>query len=532
MRMDKNLTGSFCDFCNNGPAAVYCKADCARLCLSCDRHVHAANALSQRHSRTLLCNRCTLHPAVVRFPDENMSLCQNCDWDTYCCSSGTLQSAKRNSIECFTGCPSAAEFAQLWGYELDEAPSHLDLVGDCHLDDVSCVIKADPRWKQSALTDESIECMTRGFSQSELAKVGSAPLPTIPAIQQQVVQLHRPQPGQKEVPLKPHHEKEQCHSHTKVQSQFKSTLPSPDKQPSESGFEMHLQQQNLLQMEPEKQHFYGTIMSTDSEHLTSEDVYCNVQGDYWDINGSETQLWSSQLEEDDTFTTRDLYEKIHSNEYGLTFEKYDDIFSAAQVTSMTRAEDVGARSSSFVSKTFGEELKNAVEPQISKSTNAASTTELEDCAVVQSLCCHIEPVGPGPGPPGTLTFSTSTISQGAIAPTDSKVMPYSVRPTFSHSLSGISGESTADYYDCGASTSYLNQVTNRITEMIDCETFAQARDSAMLRYREKKKIRQFGKKIRYVSRKARADIRKRVKGRFVKAGQPYDYDPLTTTESY
>lgn len=36
----------------------------------------------------------------------------------------------------------------------------------------------------------------------------------------------------------------------------------------------------------------------------------------------------------------------------------------------------------------------------------------------------------------------------------------------------------------------------------------------------------FGKQIRYASRKARADTRKRVKGRFVKSGEEYDYDPL------
>lgn len=40
----------------------------------------------------------------------------------------------------------------------------------------------------------------------------------------------------------------------------------------------------------------------------------------------------------------------------------------------------------------------------------------------------------------------------------------------------------------------------------------------------------FGKKIRYASRKARADTRKRVKGRFVKAGEAYDYDPLVVRD--
>lgn len=35
----------------------------------------------------------------------------------------------------------------------------------------------------------------------------------------------------------------------------------------------------------------------------------------------------------------------------------------------------------------------------------------------------------------------------------------------------------------------------------------------------------FGKQIRYASRKARVDTRKRVNGRFVKVGEAYDYDP-------
>ena len=41
----------------------------------------------------------------------------------------------------------------------------------------------------------------------------------------------------------------------------------------------------------------------------------------------------------------------------------------------------------------------------------------------------------------------------------------------------------------------------------------------------------FDKSIRYASRKARADVRRRVKGRFVKAGDAYDYDPLSQTRS-
>ena len=47
-----------------------------------------------------------------------------------------------------------------------------------------------------------------------------------------------------------------------------------------------------------------------------------------------------------------------------------------------------------------------------------------------------------------------------------------------------------------------------------------------------KLVDRFDKKIRYASRKARADVRKRVKGRFIKAGEAYDYDPLSQTRSY
>ncbi|MCL7024474.1 hypothetical protein MKW94_010773 [Papaver nudicaule] len=57
----------------------------------------------------------------------------------------------------------------------------------------------------------------------------------------------------------------------------------------------------------------------------------------------------------------------------------------------------------------------------------------------------------------------------------------------------------------------------RATTKADMELLAQNRGNAMLRYKEKKKTRRYEKHIRYESRKARADTRKRVKGRFVKS---------------
>lgn len=55
-----------------------------------------------------------------------------------------------------------------------------------------------------------------------------------------------------------------------------------------------------------------------------------------------------------------------------------------------------------------------------------------------------------------------------------------------------------------------------VVSKVDAQQLAQNRCNAMLRYKEKKKTRRYEKCIRYESRKARADTRKRVKGRFVK----------------
>lgn len=108
-----------CDFCGEGRATVYCRADSARLCLPCDRQVHNANALAQRHLRTLLCHACNIRPAAVRCPSCHTSLCQSCDCETH---NSTLAAAqhKRHNFDCFTGCPSATELATLWACDFNE----------------------------------------------------------------------------------------------------------------------------------------------------------------------------------------------------------------------------------------------------------------------------------------------------------------------------------------------------------------------------------------------------------------------------
>lgn len=103
-----------CGFCMELSPIVYCKADAAYLCLSCDAKVHSANALSFRHPRTLLCESCRCGPAIVRCCDHRMFMCQSCD-DTI----HHLQQHKKMVITCYVGCPSAEDLASLWGFDFN-----------------------------------------------------------------------------------------------------------------------------------------------------------------------------------------------------------------------------------------------------------------------------------------------------------------------------------------------------------------------------------------------------------------------------
>ncbi|PIN23704.1 hypothetical protein CDL12_03568 [Handroanthus impetiginosus] len=108
-----------CEFCMALSPVVYCKADAAHLCLSCDARVHSANALSYRHPRTLVCESCRYQPAHVRCFDHGMFMCQTCDTSHHV----SFQHQKR-VISCYTGCPSAKDLAALWGFDLNKFQSN------------------------------------------------------------------------------------------------------------------------------------------------------------------------------------------------------------------------------------------------------------------------------------------------------------------------------------------------------------------------------------------------------------------------
>ncbi|KAF8080598.1 hypothetical protein N665_0933s0009 [Sinapis alba] len=104
-----------CEVCKAYRAVVYCIADAASLCLPCDVKVHSANALSGRHLRTLLCGFCKNQPCVVRCLDHKMFLCNGCNEKIH----GVVSSKHvRHDVRCYTGCPSAKDFAVMWGFRV------------------------------------------------------------------------------------------------------------------------------------------------------------------------------------------------------------------------------------------------------------------------------------------------------------------------------------------------------------------------------------------------------------------------------
>ncbi|XP_015881102.2 putative zinc finger protein CONSTANS-LIKE 11 [Ziziphus jujuba] len=414
-----------CEFCGVVRAVVYCKSDSARLCLHCDGWVHSANTLSRRHTRSLLCDKCNAEPAIIRCMDDKISLCQSCDWNANGCMSMGHQ---RQTLNCYTGCPSLADFSRIWSSVL-EAPS---LSG------------FDSGWGSLGSLPTDGHCDTSNVEPRN-DDVGALGMVTS--------KLHEPEPCMK----------------------F-DTWPGPSS------------------VTPPNQNYM---------------LYCRDQAPFFaeESNHPPKDLGIHDGE--------DLCEAFNMDDVPLNFENDDEILSNSQGLPRCQFEDGGMdcllmEKNLSVTESNGP-IENAIE---------ASSSVKKECVTFQSSCV---------GGSSSLMHAMNGGSNCLLVnPTGSRNINLGfpagqVHSTMSLSLSNITGESSAaDYQDCGLSPSFLTGESWESTLEGSCP---QARDKAKMRYNEKKKTRTFGKQIRYASRKARADTRKRVKGRFVKAGEAYDYDP-------
>lgn len=87
--MGGGLMGSakLCDSCKSEAATVFCRADTAYLCISCDSKVHAANKLASRHARVWVCEVCEHAPASITCKADAAHLCATCDRDIHTANS-------------------------------------------------------------------------------------------------------------------------------------------------------------------------------------------------------------------------------------------------------------------------------------------------------------------------------------------------------------------------------------------------------------------------------------------------------------
>ncbi|KAG6431874.1 hypothetical protein SASPL_103444 [Salvia splendens] len=116
-------TERLCDFCNESKALLYCRADSAKLCFSCDLEVHSTNPLFQKHNRSLLCDSCSSSPSSIFCSTESAVLCQNCDWEIH---NSFASIHDRRPLEGFSGCPSVTDLLRFLGLQ-DFGKNKLDL---------------------------------------------------------------------------------------------------------------------------------------------------------------------------------------------------------------------------------------------------------------------------------------------------------------------------------------------------------------------------------------------------------------------
>eukprot|EP00249_Psilotum_nudum_P014866 c25039_g1_i1 orf=517-2430(-) len=633
-----------CEFCGDARPTVYCRADLARLCLSCDRYIHAANALSRRHLRTLLCDCCHLRPATVRCHSDGLSLCQNCDWTTHATTSISSQH-KRRAIECFTDCPSAGDLARIWECDFNDSqnvPPSAVVLDSCVVSGSSGVSPAvsgtrhvenvSNRWTGSVISDDPLDCvvacsmdntiLTQNMeswmlnpnsslrpaknSAEPCGEIGFYRSQTVPGRSQlykdalsteslimemqvqneQQVGIQKQEICQQLIQLQqmqPHASEQQQHLQTQSFVQSQLQIPSPSMITSapklpENTFVQHQQQykrkhgqEQQRDSQNQQEDLIEQLLLEDPQQLKAEtNADCLRHSDsFWHCHaGSSTnQPWHPCLGEMGVCKDGNQCDRFNLHDVDFSFDNYEEIFAGSQIQSSVFEDIVSACSTMRQDTPFTEssaQMENIPQATLLGS-QTRSMTGLANCLSSETQ----DPQSSGPGSlqsseksvlgspfekeTGSNKGASQSSAPGSLQNSEKSVLgaafeketglnrdggfstSFSSLPVQSHhslTIPKLNGDNVVDNHECGASSVFYKEKPPWASTSTDNQALAQARDNAMQRYKQKKKNRLYEKRIRYESRKARADTRKRVKGRFVKAGDTYDYDPLAATCTY
>ncbi|KAG8364510.1 hypothetical protein BUALT_Bualt18G0004700 [Buddleja alternifolia] len=440
---------------------VYCRSDAASLCLSCDRTIHSANALAKRHSRTLVCERCNSQPALVRCIEERISLCQNCDWMGHVGSNMTPP-RKKQAVNCYSGCPSAAELSAIWSFILD-----LPSVGDSTCEQgMSSMIIADNKPSDN-VQDSSLLVDPHKVDMSE----SMIPMESLAPFDSKVQNADQP-----------------AGSSRSAMPKLSATVT---KQRQLMNHVIMCNCHMTLCLVTACCLLYGNSTPTILDHRVNRAmvIHFSPVRSYLEHDSSTVFLCGEKAPVESEHDG--LYDDFNMDEIDLNFENYEDLFGVAHHNPEQLFENDG------VDGLFG--LKDMSESSC-QGAFPAEGSSVGRLHVLQPACSN--------------AVSVDSVISCKTEPN----LRFTSQAHSGLSFSGLTGESSAgEYQDCGVSSMLMMGEPPWNPPGPESSLFPSVRSEAVMRYKEKKKARKFEKKVRYESRKARADVRRRVKGRFVKA---------------
>lgn len=420
---------------------IYCRADVARLCVNCDRQVHAANALSRKHVRSQICNNCGAAASAVRCAAENLALCQDCDFDVHSAADESGSGHTRAAVEGFTGSPSAVELAALWCIELDSK--------DCG----DQLLYADLAAIDSVFADLYVPCFPGGGVCGKRK----------PALVQQLEDMAK-----------------------RDSSSVTASEMSP-RTPGRSATVCGGREEDRSRVQQFPFSSLLTMAPSDCGDLKENDRTVEEGGLIWgsESNDHASQIWDFNLGRSREHNESSSLEAGHfGNSSGFMIKSYSEL-----------------KESSFA---ITEVLEGFYEKNCASSNEDASSTN----------CIH-HMSSPKLGATDILSKWKSNRGNSMLngSSFSNSNLPNITCPAVS-SQNPVLGSCSKEI-SFGEQHLIRNELVNSFKK-VDSELLAEKRGNAMLRYKEKRKTRRYDKRIRYESRKARADIRKRVKGRFVK----------------
>ncbi|KAI4381338.1 hypothetical protein MLD38_007417 [Melastoma candidum] len=444
---------STCDFCSQRPSVLYCRADSARLCLPCDRHVHSANLLSRKHHRSQICDNCSAEPAASLCSSDNLALCDDCDHDAHSSSPDHA----RTLLEGFSGCPSPLEIAAACGIQLEKD------VDGIYEGFSSCWYGYGEGMMGLGSQDVLVPGCGggRGYlggrrRSGELGK----------QLEEMIRRLRQEEEG---FGVGDNDDDEE--------SVGPDTPGKAGTGPARMGWDMGEdvldggQQRTFtsLLMMPCQVGGPGGSGGEEENALTNAPISSQ---NFATSTAPSTQIWDfnlGRLRGHEEASPLDI--DFHANGEGFTIKSYGELM---EDTSLMSSKSLGEIYSANCSFTYGDISPFGTNLMSNQATSQGPATSESNNLPAPKSISGVLALGRGKVPPSSKEYQfgdQSLLTRG----------------------DGLKSKE-------------------------DMELQAQHRGNAMLRYKEKKKTRRYDKHIRYESRKARADTRKRVKGRFVKAG--------------